>query len=199
MTTTFLNFILAVFFNIPLMAQLSPGDEAPGFKLKNIDGKMISLDDFTSEKGVILIFTCNHCPYAVAYEDRIIDLNDKYAPKGYPVVAINPNDPALVPEDSFENMQERANEKDFDFPYLFDEGQRVFPQYGATRTPHIFLIQNEGKKFIVRYIGAIDDNYKDASAVEEKFLENAIAAIEKGEMPDPATTKAIGCTIKVKK
>ncbi len=199
MKTTFLNFILAAFLSIPLMAQLSPGDEAPGFKLKNIDGKMISLDDFAAEKGVILIFTCNHCPYAVAYEDRIIDLNDKYAPKGYPVVAINPNDPAVVPEDSFEKMQERANEKGFDFPYLFDEGQKVFPQYGATRTPHIFLIQNEGKKSIVRYIGAIDDNYKDASAVEEKFLENAIAAIEKGETPDPATTKAIGCTIKVKK
>lgn len=199
MKTTLLNFILAAFLSIPLMAQLSPGDEAPGFKLKNIDGKMISLDDFAAEKGVILIFTCNHCPYAVAYEDRIIDLNDKYAPKGYPVVAINPNDPAVVPEDSFEKMQERANEKGFDFPYLFDEGQKVFPQYGATRTPHIFLIQNEGKKSIVRYIGAIDDNYKDASAVEEKFLENAIAAIEKGETPDPATTKAIGCTIKVKK
>lgn len=199
MKTTFLNFILAAFLSIPLMAQLSPGDEAPGFKLKNIDGKMISLDDFAAEKGVILIFTCNHCPYAVAYEDRIIDLNDKYAPEGYPVVAINPNDPAVVPEDSFEKMQERANEKGFDFPYLFDEGQKVFPQYGATRTPHIFLIQNEGKKSIVRYIGAIDDNYKDASAVEEKFLENAIAAIEKGETPDPATTKAIGCTIKVKK
>ncbi len=199
MKTTFLNFILTVLLSIPLMAQLSPGDEAPGFKLKNIDGKMISLDDFAAEKGVILIFTCNHCPYAVAYEDRIIDLNDKYAPKGYPVVAINPNDPAVVPEDSFEKMQERANEKGFDFPYLFDEGQKVFPQYGATRTPHIFLIQNEGKKSIVRYIGAIDDNYKDASAVEEKFLENAIAGIEKGETPDPATTKAIGCTIKVKK
>ncbi len=199
MKTTFLNFILAAFLSIPLMAQLAPGDEAPDFKLKNIDGNMISLDDFNTEKGIILIFTCNHCPYAVAYEDRIIDLNDKYAPKGYPVVAINPNDPAVVPEDSFEKMQERANEKGFDFPYLFDEGQKVFPQYGATRTPHIFLIQNEGNKSIVRYIGAIDDNYKDASAVEEKFLENAIAAIEKGETPDPASTKAIGCTIKVKK
>ena len=199
MKTTLLNFILTVFLSIPLMAQLAPGDEAPDFKLKNIDGNMISLDDFNTEKCIILIFTCNHCPYAVAYEDRIIDLNDKYAPKGYPVVAINPNDPAVVPEDSFEKMQERANEKGFDFPYLFDEGQKVFPQYGATRTPHIFLIQNEGNKSIVRYIGAIDDNYKDASAVEEKFLENAIAAIEKGETPDPASTKAIGCTIKVKK
>lgn len=171
------------------------GDKAPSFNLKNIDGKMVSLDDYKSEKGVIVVFTCNHCPYAVLYEDRIIALHNKFAPKGYPVVAINPNDPEVQPEDSYEKMIVRANEKKFPFVYLFDENQSVFPAYGATRTPHFFLLD---KNRVVRYIGALDDNPKEAAGVEEKFLENAVAALEKGKTPEPAVTKAIGCTIKTK-
>jgi len=93
----------------------------------------------------------------------------------------------------------RAKEKGFTFPYLFDEGQKVFPKYGATRTPHVFLLQKEGKKYKVAYIGAIDDNYKDASLVTEKYVENAITALQNGSPVEPDFTKAIGCTIKVKK
>lgn len=178
---------------------VKPGDEAPAFSLKNVDGKMVSLSDYANQKGVIVIFTCNHCPYSVAYEDRIIALDRKYKPMGWPVLAINPNDPAVQPADSYEKMQERAREKGFTFPYLFDEGQKIFPQYGATRTPHVFLLQNEGGKFVVRYIGAIDNNYDDANKADVKYVEQAIAALEAGKKPSPEVTKAIGCTIKVKK
>jgi peroxiredoxin len=175
------------------------GDVARGFSLKNVDGKTVSLDDFKSEKGAIVIFTCNHCPYSVAYEDRIIALHNEFAPKGFPVVAINPNDPVRQPEDSFENMKIRAKEKNFPFVYLADETQEITKAYGATRTPHVFLLKNDGGKMVVSYIGAIDENTQDAAAVEEPYVADAIHALLKGEVPKVASTKAIGCTIKWKK
>ena len=190
---TLLTVILMSFTN-PTGYQ--PGDKATDFKLKSVDGKMYSMSDYKDAKGFIVVFTCNHCPFAVKYEDRVIELAKKYKSKGYVLLAINPNDPSVVPEDSFEKMKERAKEKGFTFPYLFDEGQKIFPQYGATKTPHVFLLD---KNLIVKYIGAIDDNVEDASAVKEKFLENAIAALEKGQEPEVPLTKAIGCSIKVKK
>ena len=171
------------------------GDVATDFSLKGIDGKKHSLSSIKAAKGYIVVFTCNHCPFAKMYEDRIIALQAEFGPKGYPVVAINPNDPKLVEEDSFEKMQERAKEKGFNFLYLIDEGQKIYPQYGATKTPHVFLLNNER---VVQYIGAIDDNARDESAVKEKFLANAINALEKGEKISPAVTKAIGCSIKAK-
>lgn len=174
----------------------SVGDVATDFSLKNVDGKMLSLADFRDAKGYILIFTCNSCPYAVMYEDRIIDLHNKFAAEGYPVVAINPNDVDIKPADSFENMQKRAKEKGFEFPYVYDEKQEIFPVYGATKTPHVFLLNNQK---VVEYIGAIDDNAQDASAVTKKYLEDAIAALERGEKPDPSVTRAVGCSIKYKK
>ncbi len=174
-------------------------DKAPNFTLKNVDGRMISLQDYDEQKGVILIFTCNHCPYSVAYEDRILALDKKYAPLGFPVVAINPNDPAVQPEDSYEKMIERSQAKDFTFPYLFDKNQEVYPEYGATRTPHVFLLENKGRHFEVKYIGAIDDNYQNADFVEEKFVENAIEDLRANRMVSNNFTKAIGCTIKTKK
>lgn len=175
------------------------GDKAPAFNLINVDGRMISLSDYDEKNGVIVIFTCNHCPYSVAYEDRIIALDKKYAPLGFPVVAINPNDPDVQPEDAYEKMIVRSQEKDFPFPYLFDKGQKVYPEYGATRTPHVFLLENKGKYFEVAYIGAIDDNYQDEEFVEEKYLENAIDDIQNGKTVSTNFTKAIGCTIKAKK
>ena len=172
------------------------GDVATGFKLKNVDNKMVSLSDFTDAKGFIVIFTCNHCPYAKAYESRIIGLNHKYASKGYPVIAINPNDPKVEPQDSFEGMQQRAKEKGFTFPYLFDEGQKIYPQYGATRTPHVFVLQKENGKNIVRYIGAIDDNYADPSDVSHKYVEEAVDALLGNKPVAQTSTVAIGCSIK---
>lgn len=172
-----------------------PGDKATDFNLKSVDEKIYSMANYKDAKGFIVVFTCNHCPFAVKYEDRINDLARKYKDKGYVLLAINPNDPAVQPADSYELMKVRAKEKDFAFPYLFDEGQKIYPQYGATKTPHVFLLD---KNLVVKYIGAIDDNVDDANAVKEHYLENAIAALEKGKNPSPDVTKAIGCTIKKK-
>ena len=172
------------------------GDVATDFKLKNVDNKMVSLSDYKSAKGFIVVFTCNHCPFAKAYQDRIIALNNKYASQGYPVIAINPNDPKLEPIDSFEGMQQRAKEKGFTFPYLFDEGQKVYPQYGATKTPHVFVLNKENGKNIVRYMGAIDDNYANANDVSNKYVETAVDALLANKPIAQATTVAIGCGIK---
>jgi peroxiredoxin len=173
------------------------GSMATDFNLKNIDDKMVSLKDYKDAKGFIVIFTCNHCPYAVAYEDRIIALDKKYKSKGYLVIAINPNDPKKQKEDSFELMKVRAKEKGFTFPYLFDDGQKIYPQYGATKTPHVYILQKSEKGNVVKYIGAIDDNYGDESAVKEKYVENALDALLQNKEVKVTTTKAIGCSIKV--
>jgi len=173
------------------------GDNAADFRLKNVDGKYVSMSDYPDAKGFVVVFTCNHCPYAVAYEDRLIELDKKYKSKGFPVIAINPNDPAAQPQDSYELMQVRAREKGFTFPYLLDDGQKVFPVYGATRTPHIYVLKRTAGDLVVSYIGTIDDNYQDPSAVEERYLANAIDALLAGQKPDPDFTRAIGCSIKV--
>lgn len=175
------------------------GDEATDFKLKNIDGKMVSLSDFKSAKGFIVVFTCNHCPYAKKYEDRIIELDKKYKAQGYPVIAINPNDPNVQPEDGYQQMIERAKQKGFTFPYLVDEGQKIYPQYGATKTPHVFVLKKENGKNIVKYIGAIDNNYDNPNDVSEYYAQDAVNALIKGESVKMTKTVAIGCTIKVKK
>lgn len=177
----------------------SIGDEAADFLLKGTDDKMHSLSQYKDAKGFIVIFTCNHCPYAKAYEDRIVALDARYKPLGYPVIAINPNDAAVQPEDSFELMKVRAKEKGFTFPYLVDEGQKIFPQYGATKTPHVFILQKENGKNIVKYIGAIDDNHEDPNDVTQKYVEAAVDALLKNEPVKQAETVAIGCSIKVKK
>lgn len=184
--------------NVALPQGYNVGDKASGFKLKNVDGKLVSLSDFPAAKGFVVIFTCNHCPFAKAYQDRIIQIDDKYKPDGYPVIAINPNDPTLEPEDSFDNMVKRAQEKHFTFPYLFDATQAVYRTYGAKRTPHVFLLQKQGDDLIVKYIGAIDDNSQDASKVTTPYLADAIDNLIAGRDPAPAMTKAIGCSIKDK-
>ena len=135
------------------------GDAVSDFSLKNINGKNVSLADYSESKGFIITFTCNHCPYAVAYEDRIIALDKTYAAKGYPVIAINPNDAVQYPDDDFKSMQTRAKDKQFTFPYLHDESQAVAKKFGALKTPHMYVVQKEGGKLIIKYIGAIDDNW----------------------------------------
>ena len=174
------------------------GDEVKNFTLNNIDGKSVSLSDYASKEGVIVVFTCNHCPYAKAYESRVMDLDKNFASKGYPVLAINPNDPVSVPDDSPENMKKRSTEMGYTFPYLFDATQQVAKDFGASRTPHVFLLKNTNGKFTVEYIGAIDDNTDEPAAVKTKYVEDAIGALKKGEKPAVNFTKAIGCTIKWK-
>lgn len=179
---------------------LTVGQIAPDFNLRNVDDRTVSLTGVkdangNAPKGYIVTFTCNTCPYAVMYEDRLIDLHLRFAPKGWPVVAIQPNDPDMKPGDSFEEMKVRASEKNFPFVYLIDEGQKVFPQYGATKTPHVFLLDSTRK---TRYIGSIDNNPQDGEAATRHYVAEAIAAIESGKEPDPNFTKAVGCGIKAK-
>ena len=172
------------------------GDMAEDFWLENVDGQMMGLKSFPDAKGYIVIFTCNTCPFSVANEDRIIALDAKYKNTGYPVIAINPNNPEIKPGDSFEKMKIRAKEKGFTFPYLFDKGQEVYPKYGATKTPHVYLIEKTDKGNAVRYIGGIDDNSRNASGVKVKYLENAVDALLEGKAVEITETKAIGCSIK---
>ena len=173
------------------------GDIAEDFSLKNIDGKMVSLSDYKDAKGFIITFTCNTCPFAVAYEDRTVELDKKYASKGYPVIAIMPNNTDVKPGDKLEAMAARAENKGFTFPYLIDEGQKVYPKFGATKTPHVYVLEKTNKGNVVKYIGAIDDNYKDASAVKVKYVENAVDALIDGKEIEQTETKAVGCSIKV--
>lgn len=175
------------------------GDAATDFSLPGVDGKKVSLSDYSDAKGFIVIFTCNTCPYAKAYEDRIIALDQKYKPQGYPVIAINPSDPVTQPGDNMEAMKVRARDKGFTYPYLLDEGRNVYPQYGATRTPHVFILKKEEGKNIVKYIGAIDNNYEDASQVSDRYVEEAVDNLLAGREVARSRTVAIGCNIKAKK
>ncbi len=196
---TILTFSLLLFANLAFADGYKIGDKATDFSLKNTDESMVSLSDFEDARGFIVIFTCNHCPYSVKYEDRILALDAKYKDQGYPVIAINPNSPEVQPEDSFPLMQKRAEEKEFTFPYLFDETQEYARAYGAARTPHVFILQKEGDDLIVKYIGAIDDNVKSEKAADKKYVEDALDALLSGNDPEVNYTKAVGCTIKWKK
>ena len=173
------------------------GDAVSNINLMNVDKTMMSFDSFPDAKGFIVVFTCNTCPYAIAWEDRVIALDAEFKEQGYPVIAINPNSPDAKPGDSFEAMQQRAKEKGYTFPYLQDKGQKVYPQFGATKTPHVYVLQKEDGQHIVKYIGAIDDNSRDASAVKERFTANAVNELIQGKEVSVKETRALGCSIKV--
>ncbi len=190
---------LVASFAMPKTDGYSIGDTVEDFNLKNIDGSMVSMSKYPDAKGFILTFTCNTCPWAVLYEDRINDLNKKYAAKGWPVIAINPNDVSQKPGDSMEEMKKRAAEKEFTFPYVMDETQEVAKAFGATRTPHMYIVHKQADgSFKLAYIGAIDDSPKDPKAVKVNYIANAIQSLEKGRPIIEPHTKAIGCTIKWK-
>lgn len=174
------------------------GDKAPAFNLPNVDGSAVSLQNtLNNNKGAIVIFTCNHCPFSIAYEDRINALNNKYKPLGYPVIAINPNDTIKYPGESFGEMKKRSAEKSFSFPYLQDKTQAAARAYGAARTPHVYIVSKDKKGDArIAYIGAIDDNSDNAAAAKSKFVEEAVDALLAGKKVPRKTTKAIGCTIK---
>ena len=172
------------------------GDTAADFSLKGIDGKTYTLADFTSAKALVVIFSCNHCPYAQAYEERLIDLQRDYLSKGARLVAINSNDAVAYPEDGFEAMAARAKDRGFNFPYLQDPAQTTARAYGATHTPHLFVFD---EKRLLAYTGKIDDTWQDAGAVKQRFLRDALDDLAAGKSPRTAETHAIGCTIKWKK
>lgn len=171
----------------------APGAAAPAFTLKNVNGQMVSLSDYANQKATVVVFFSNHCPYSQAYQGRLIALQKEYGAKGVQLVLINSNDAAKQPQDSYENMQKRAQEKGFPFPYLRDESQQVAKAYGAQRTPEVYVIVNNK----VVYRGRIDDNTEEAQ-VKQRDLKNALDKIVAGtpNQINPALTKAFGCTIK---
>lgn len=157
--------VIGMVAGAPIRNGYDIGDTASDFSLKNVDGKMYSLSGIKDAKGFIVIFDCNTCPYSKAYNERIIALNTKYASQGFPVVAINANDPVSSPGDSFDKMAAAARKKEYNFPYLVDETQEVARTYGATNTPHVFVLKRVNNTLIVSYIGTIDDNARNASYV----------------------------------
>jgi len=177
------------------MANLKPGDRAIAFALSGVDDEQHALADYADKEAVAVIFSCNHCPYVRAWEDRMTQIQADYADKGVQLIAINSNDAHKYPADSFPKMKERAIEKGFNFPYLYDETQEVARAYGAERTPEVFLFDKGG---LLHYHGAIDDNYDNPNAVRSHYLRDALDALLAGQAPPTGQTPPVGCTIKWK-
>jgi len=195
----FFTLALASHIFTGISAQYKVGDAVSDFKLLNVDGKYVSLSQFQDAKGYIVIFTCNVCPVAIKYEERMINLDKEFRDKGFPVIAINSNDKKINPGDSYEEMQKLAKKRNFPYPYLYDESQEVARRFGATNTPHIFVVSNNNGTRKVEYIGAIDNNVDDPSAAEKKYVVGAVSALLKGEKPAITKTVAVGCGLKWKK
>lgn len=173
------------------------GDTVSDFKLKNVDGKMVSLSDYDDAIGMIVIFDGNTCPYSKAYNGRIKSLHKKYGPQKFPVITINSND-AESGGESFKDMVFKAKGENYDFPYLADDTQRVARAFGATNTPHVFVLKRDGSTFVVSYIGAIDNNSRNASLADKKYVEDAVNALLSGKTVPIQKTKAVGCGIRWK-
>lgn len=174
---------------------LQIGQDAPDFHLPGVDGKTYSLDDFTHARILVVVFSCNHCPFVVGSEDRMIQLHREYKPRGVEMVAINSNETVIHPTDDFQHMIERAQEKDFVFPYLRDESQEVALAYGALRTPHFFVFDD---KRILRYTGRMDDNPREPGREHTHELKDALEALLAGHQPLIPLTNPIGCNVKWK-
>ena len=170
------------------------GSPAIDFELKGVDGKKYSLKSFAEKKAVVVVFSCNHCPYVQAYEARMVQLQQDYGPRGVTLVAINSNDETNYPEDSFPNMVKRAKEKGFNFPYLRDETQEIARKYGAICTPHFFAYD---QKRVLQYKGRMDDN-RNPDEVKSRDLRNALDSLLSGKAPLAQETRPFGCSIKWK-
>jgi hypothetical protein len=162
-------------------------------KMKNVDGKEIAIADVKGDKGTLVLFACNACPFVKAWEPRTAELGNQYRSRGIGVIQINSNDPKVQPADGYEPMQQRARDRKFEFPYVVDADSSVARAFGATRTSEVYLFDAAGK---LVYHGAIDDNSQDASAVQQRFLRDALDAVLAGKEVPVKETKAIGCTIK---
>ncbi len=169
------------------------------FSLKNIDGKMVSLKDYPDAKGFIIVFTCNHCPFAKLYPPRLNALNEKYKPFGIQLIAISSTDTLLYEEDGYEYMVQKAQLEHFNFPYLYDEQQEVAKQFLAQKTPHAFVIWKQKNLWEIKYNGAIDDNGAEEDKVQINYIANAIETLLKGEEIKIKETKSIGCQIHYRK
>lgn len=203
MAKTFIKIILPLFFIMQgvhaQITTITPGQSAPFIKLKNVDNKMISFDDYPKANGFIIVFMSNSCPYSKAYEERITSLSKKYAALQFPLIAVNANNPEVSPENSFANMQEYAKVQHFSFPYLCDDKQAIADIYGARSTPQVFVISKKGTNYTVEYTGAIDNDTQNNKPDKINYLEDALTAILNNTKPPVTQTKAIGCSISRKK
>lgn len=195
----FFSSFFILFSSINAKVPYQAGDLASDFSLKNVHDQMVSLSKFPDAKGFILVFTCNTCPVAKKYEQRIIDLHNKYSKEGFPVIAINSNDKEVSPGDSFEEMKKIAGDKGYKFEYLYDESQDIARRYGATNTPHVYILSRNGDKLKVEYVGAIDNNADDASKADKHYVADSVNSLLRGDKISTTGTKAIGCGIKWKK
>lgn len=177
------------------MANLKIGDKALAFSLPSVDGTTVALGDYSDKAALAVVFHCNHCPYAQAWEGRLIEIQADYADRGVQLVAINANDASRYPDDSFDAMKERAAEYGYNFPYLHDESQAVASAYGAERTPEVFLFDGGGT---LVYHGAPDDNYEEPHEVKVTYLRDALDAVLAGQPVPIAETKPVGCSVKWK-
>ena len=172
---------------------LQIGEEAPDFSLCGTDGKSYSLADFADAKILVVVFTCNHCPFVVGSEDRMLELYNDYADKGVAMVGINSNETENHPTDDYEHMVERAKEKGFHWPYLRDESQEVALAYGALRTPHYFVFDEQRR---LRYTGRMDNNPREEDKATTRELRDALDALLAGQEPPVPVTNPIGCNVK---
>jgi peroxiredoxin len=170
------------------------GNEIKDFSLKNTNGKMISLSDFKNAKGFIVVFTCNHCPFAKLYSKRFNDLNTTYSAKGVPFLAINSMDTLVYEEESFELMKQKATNDNFNFPYLYDCMQIVGKNFKAEHTPHAFVIWKENNKWIIKYSGAIDNN-GEHPALAKPYIANAVDDLLNNKPVSMPETQSFGCAI----
>ncbi len=169
------------------------------FRLQNVDGKFVSLSDYPSAKGFIIVFTCNHCPFAKLYPPRLNELNTKYKPKGVPLIAISSTDTIIYDEDTYPKMVEKAHNEHFNFPYLFDGLQVVAKDFKAQKTPHAFVIWKEQGKWVIKYTGAIDDNGANPGKVQHRYVADAVDALLQGNEVAVKETKSIGCQVHFRK
>jgi peroxiredoxin len=194
--------VAILFSGVNLFAQaplLRPGRKAPVFKLKNVDGRMVSFENYPEAKGFVMVFISNTCPYSKAYEQRIIDLDKKFSPLQFPVIAINSNDPEISTGDSFNKMKERAKLKHYSFPYLCDNKQLVADLYGAKSTPQVFILSKKGDDYTIEYTGAIDNDTQNKNPQKINYTADALNALVNNNKPAITSTKAIGCSISRKK
>jgi len=171
------------------------GKTVADFRLKNTDGKFVSLSSYPQAKGFIIVFTCNHCPFAKLYPPRLNELNKKYSALGVPLIAISSTDTIVYEEDTYPEMVKKAKKEHFNFPYLFDEEQSVAKAFAAQKTPHAFVIWKENGNFVVKYSGAIDDNGAQPTKVKNQYVANAVNALLSGKEVTNGETKSIGCQI----
>lgn len=186
---------LALAFLAPRAGALALGEAAPksDVPMKNVDGRELSIASVKGAKGTLVLFTCNHCPWVKAWEGRMVQIAAGARKRGIGVIAINPNDPAAYPEDSYENMQKRAKEHGYGFPYVVDSTSDVARAFGATHTPEAFLFDARGT---LVYHGAIDDNARQPAQVKARYLSDAVKGVAAGKPVPVAETKALGCSIK---